>query len=124
MQELTNLRWYKAEAKQIAGLIAELQSEIDRKFPWWWNTDSQEHRQYMQAVKRLQKRYKVKLSLLDQKIRRAEHRIESIEDWETREIAAMVFIDNMTFEAVGDIVGMDRTTVSRTLKRYFIKHPS
>ena len=124
MQELTNLRWYKAEAKQIAGLIAELQSEIDRKFPWWWNTDSQEHRQYMQAVKRLQKRYKVKLSLLDQKIRRAEHRIESIEDWETREIAAMVFIDNMTMEAVGDIVGMDRTTVSRTLKRYFMKQPS
>ena len=124
MQELTNLRWHKAEAKQIAGIIADLQGEIDRKFPWWWNTDSPEHRQYMQAVKRLQKRYKVKLSILGEQIRRAEHRIKSIEDWETREIAAMVFFDNMTMEAVGDIVGMDRTTVSRTLKRYFMKQPS
>ena len=124
MQELTNLRWHKAEAKQIAGYIEELQSEINRKFPWWWNTESKAHRDYIQSLKRLQMLYKVKLSTLNASISKTERRIESIEDWETREIAKMIFFDCMTFEAVGDIVGMDRTTVARTLKRYFSKQPS
>ena len=49
---------------------------------------------------------------------RLEGVIDCIDDIEVKAIARMRFIDNMKWEAIGEIVHLERTTCSKKLRKY------
>ena len=59
-----------------------------------------------------------KFDELVSEVQRIEEYIESIDDAEIRVIARMRFIENKDWQVIGDEMYMDRTTVSRKMKRF------
>ena len=83
------------------------------------NNNSSPIERYVLKKEKLLEKLQNKFDELLAEIQRIEDVIENIDDVEIRLIARKRFIENKDWQIIGDEMFMDRTTVSRKLKRYF-----
>ena len=121
MRNLNNVYWLKKEIKQITEQIQELTMYQGSSFTGMsggcgGNTSPIE-RYVLRKEKLIEKLQKLTDELVCE-VQRLEEFIENIDDAEIRIIARKRFIENKDWQIIGDEMYMDRTTVSRKLKRY------
>lgn len=63
-------------------------------------------------------RYKCRIEQLERECEETEEYIENIQDSLTRRIFRMHFIEGNTLEKVGNRVGLEKSSVSKRIKRY------
>ena len=74
--------------------------------------------QYYIKKEALVEKLNQKIEKYTEELIRVEGILERIEDPEVRAIARMRFVQNMKWEEIGDKMYMERTTVSKKLRRY------
>lgn len=121
MKNLNNVYWLKKEVKQITEQIQELTMYQGSSFSGvsggGGGNGSPIERYLLRKERLIEKLQKLTDELVNE-IQRVEEYIESIDDAEIRVIARKRYIENKDWQIIGDEMFMDRTTVSRKLKRY------
>ena len=120
MRNLNKIYWLKKEVKQIEEQIAELTYYTGASFtgaPSGSNNTSPVEMFVLKEERLLDKLEKTKAKLIEE-VQRVEEYIEGIDDAEIRVIARKRFIENKDWQVIGDEMYMDRTTVSRKMKKY------
>lgn len=121
MRGFNKVYWLKKEIEQITEQIKELtlySSPSLSGIPSGSRSKSSPVETYVIKKERLTEKLKKKINELFEEVLRMEKFIESIEDIEIRLIARKRFIENKDWQVIGDEMYMDRTTVSRKLKKY------
>ncbi len=75
--------------------------------------------QLNEKLQRICEEILTEIERIDECIENIKNYIENIEDAEVRVIARKRFIENKTFQAIGDEMYIDKTTAYKKLKRYF-----
>lgn len=121
MKELNTLYWLKKERKQIENQIKELTvlSAVAMSGMPKGNQVSSPVERFNERLEQLKEKLQRICAEILTETERIEEYIENIDDAEVRVIARMRFIDNKTFQAIGDELYMARTTAYEKLKRYF-----
>lgn len=120
MKNLNKVYWLKKEIEQITDQIKELSLYSGTNLsgmPSAHNNDSMVERYIIKKDKLIEK-LEEKFAELVTEVQRIEEFIEGIDDAEIRVIARKRFIENKDWQDIGDEMYMDRTTVSRKLKKY------
>ena len=121
MKNLNKVYWLKKEIEQITDQIKELtvyKGSALSGMPGGSGDNSSPIERYVLKKERLMDKLQKKFDELVSEVQRIEEYIESIEDAEIRVIARMRFIENKDWQVIGDEMYMDRTTVSRKMKRF------
>ena len=121
MKNLNKVYWLKKEIEQIADQIKELtfyQGASYSGIPSGSHNNTSPIERYVMKKERLMEKLQRKFDELVTEVQRIEEYIESIEDAEIRVIARKRFIENKDWQVIGDEMYMDRTTVSRKIKKY------
>lgn len=121
MRNLNNVYWLKKEIKQITEQIQEMTMYQGSSFSGipsgGGGGGSPIERYVLRKEKLIEKLQKLTDELVCE-VQRVEEYIESIDDAEIRVIARKRYIENKDWQIIGEEMFMDRTTVSRKLKRY------
>ena len=121
MKNLNKVYWLKKEIEQITDQIKELSVYQGASFtgaPGGSNNNTSPIERYVMKKERLMEKLQKKTDELVTEVMRIEVFIESIEDAELRVIARKRFLENKDWQVIGDEMYMDRTTVSRKMKKY------
>lgn len=121
MKNLNKLYWLKKEKLQIESQIKELtvlSAVATDGTPNGSNVSSPVERFYVR-LEQLREKLQSKRDEILAETERIEEYIENIEDAEIRLIARKRFIDNKTYQVIGDEIYTDGSTVRKKLKRYF-----
>ena len=121
MTNLNKVYWLKREIAQITDLIKELtvyQGAALSGMPSGTHDNTSPIERYALRKEKLIEKLKAKSEELDTEYQRAEEYIEGIEDTVIRQIARKRFLENKDWQDIGDEMYMDRTTVSRKMKKY------
>lgn len=121
MNGLNKLYFLKIEIKEIKDEIdnlSELQSVELSGMPHG-NSISNPTAQYFIKKQKLIEKLNKKLEKYIDELTRIENIIGDIEDAEIRLIARYKFVDNLTWEEIGEIIHRDRSVCYRKLKKYF-----
>ena len=121
MKNLNKVYWLKKEIEQITDQIKELtvyKGSALSGMSGGGGDQSSPIERYVLKKERLMDKLQKKFDELVSEVQRIEEYIESIEDAEIRVIARMRFIENKDWQVIGDEMYMDRTTVSRKMKRF------
>ena len=124
MRNLNNVYWLKKEIKQITEQIQELtiyQGSSFSGIPSGNGGGGSPVERYVLRKEKLIERLQKFTDELVCEVQRIEEYIESIDDAEIRVIARKRYIENKDWQIIGDEMFMDRTTVSRKLKKYIEK---
>lgn len=123
MKKLNKLYWLKQEKKQIENQIKELTvlSAVSMSGMPSSSKVSSPVERFNIRLEQLKEKLQRKCEEILTETERIESYIENIEDDEIRVIARMRFIENKTFQVIGDELYMARTTAYEKLKRYFEK---
>ena len=121
MKKLNTLYWLKQEKAQIENQIKELTvlSAVSMSGMPKGSTVSSPVERFNERLERLKEKLQRKCEEILTETERIESYIESIEDAEVRVIARKRFIENKTFQAIGDEMYIEKTTAYKKLKRYF-----
>lgn len=111
INELSELCYIKKEIAQIQRELAELERKRFHKKEDLLEVDKNSN-------KELEKALNINLFTLQRKRVEAEEFLGNIEDAEMRLIFRLRIINNMSFEKIGEEIGMDRRTVSRKFYQY------
>ena len=121
MKKLNTLYWLKKEKIQIENQIKELTvlSAVSMSgMPSGSNVSSPVER-FNIRLEQLKEKLQRKCAEILTETERIENYIESIEDAEVRVIARKRFIENKTFQVIGDEIYIDKSTAYKKLNRYF-----
>jgi molecular chaperone GrpE (heat shock protein) len=121
MKKLNTLYWLKQEKIQIENQIKELtvlSAEAMSGMPSGSTVSSPVER-FNERLEKLKEKLQRKCAEILNETERIEEYIENIEDAEVRVIARKRFIENKTFQAIGDEMFIEKTTAYKKLKRYF-----
>lgn len=121
MKKLNRLYWLKQERIQIENQIKELTvlSAIAMSGMPSGSTVSSPVERFNERLEQLKEKLQRKCDEILTETERIEIYIENIEDAEVRVIARKRFIDNKTFQTIGDELYIDKTTAYKQLKKYF-----
>ena len=123
MKNLNKIYWLRREIEQITDQIKSLTVMCGGSsfsgMPGGSNKNSSPIERYVLRKEKLLEKLQSKFDELLAEIQRIEDVIEGIDDVEIRLIARKRLIENKDWQIIGDEMFMDRTTVSRKLKRYF-----
>lgn len=123
MKNLNKIYWLRQEIKQITEQINALTvmcgSASYSAIPGGNNNNSSPIERYVLRKEKLLEKLQSKLDELIAETQRIEDVIEGIDEVEIRLIARKRFIENKDWQIIGDEMFMDRTTVSRKIKKYF-----
>ena len=121
MRKINTLYWLKLERIQIENQIKELTvlSAISLNGMPSGSQVSSPVEQFNIRLEQLKEKLQRKCAEILSETERIESYIENIEDAEVRVIARKRFIDNKTFQVIGDEMYIDGTTARKKLKRYF-----
>lgn len=123
MKNLNKLYWLKQEVKQIENQIRELTilSAFEMSGMPSSNSVSSPVEQFYAKLDKLRtKLQKAKEKVADE-VERLESYIEGIEDEEIRTLARARYLECKTWEVIGEENHMERTTVSKKVRKYFGK---
>lgn len=123
MKKLNKLYWLKQEKAQIENQIKELTvlSAVSMSgMPSGSNVSSPVER-FNIRLEQLREKLQRKCEEILTETENIEEYIENIEDAEVRVIARKRFIENKTFQTIGDEMFIEKTTAYKKLKRYFKK---
>lgn len=121
MKNLNKVFWLKKEIEQITDQIKSLtvySGSALSGMPNGSNDNSSPIERFILRKEKLMEKLQKKTDELVAEVQRIEEYIESIDDAELRVIARKRFIENKDWQVIGDEMYMDRTTVSRKMKRY------
>ena len=121
MKNLNALYWLKQEITQIENQIKEitvLSAASITGMPKGNNVSSPVEKFY-ERLEKLREKLQAKLDQYIVEKERIEDYIESIDDAEVRVIARKRFIENKTYQVIGDEMYTDGSTARKKLKRYF-----
>ena len=120
---LNNLYWLKKEKTQIENQIKELTvlSAMAMNGMRSETTSSSPVERFNIRLESLREKLQRKCEEIIAETERIEEYIENIEDAEIRLIARKRFIENKTFQVIGDEIYTDGSTVRKKLKRFFEK---
>lgn len=121
MRGFNKVYWLKKEIEQITEQIKELTLYSSPSFsgnPSGCRSNASPVELYVIKKERLMEKLHKKIKELFEEMLRMEKFIEGIKDVEIRLIARKRFIENKDWQVIGDEMYMDRTTVSRKLKKY------
>ena len=123
MKNLNKIYWLRREIDQITDQIKSLTIMCGGTsysgMPSGSNNNSSPIERYVLRKEKLLEKLQSKFDELLAEIQRIEDVIEGIDDVEIRLIARKRFIENKDWQIIGDEMYMDRTTVSRKIKKYF-----
>lgn len=121
MKELNTLYWLKKERKSIENQIKELTvlSAVSMSGMPNGNKVSSPVERFNERLEQLKEKLQRKCEEILTETERIEESIENIEDAEIRVIARKRFIDNKTYQTIGNELYIDGTTARKKLKRYF-----
>ena len=121
MRKINTLYWLKLERIQIENQIKELTvlSAVSLNGMPSGSQVSSPVEQFNIRLEQLKEKLQRKCAEILSETERIETYIENIEDAEVRVIARKRFIDNKTFQVIGDEMYIDGTTARKKLKRYF-----
>lgn len=121
MKNLNRLYWLKQERMQIENQIKELTvlSAVPMSGMPSGSTVSSPVERFNERLEQLKEKLQRKCAEILTETERIEEYIENIEDAEIRVIARKRFIDNKTYQVIGDEMFVDGTTARKKLKRYF-----
>ena len=121
MKKLNTLYWLKQEKAQIENQIKELTvlSAVAMSGMPSGSTVTSPVERFNIRLEQLKEKLQRKCEEILTETERIEKYIENIEDAEVRVIARKRFIENKTFQAIGDEMFIDKTTAYKKLKRYF-----
>ena len=123
MKKLNTLYWLKKERIQIENQIKELTvlSAVSMSGMPSGSTVSSPVEQFNIRLEQLKEKLQRKCAEILAETERIEAYIENITDADVRVIARKRFIENKTFQTIGDEMYIDKTTAYKKLKRYFDK---
>ena len=121
MKKLNKLYWLKQERTQIENQIKELTvlSAVSMSGMPKGNKVSSPVEKFNERLEQLKEKLQRKCAEILAETERIEALIENIEDEAVRVIARKRFIENKTFQEIGDELFIDKTTAYKKLKRYF-----
>ena len=121
MKNLNKLYWLKKEKVQIENQIKELTvlSTVAMDGTPSGHSVSSPVERFSVRLERLMEKLQQKRDEILAETERIENYIENIEDAEIRLIARKRFIDNKTYQVIGDEIYTDGSTVRKKLKRFF-----
>ena len=121
MKKLNKLYWLKQERIQIENQIKELTvlSAVAMSGMPSGNKVSSPVERFNERLEKLKEKLQRKCAEILTETERIEEYIENIEDAEVRVIARKRFIDNKTFQAIGDELYIDKSTAYKKLDKYF-----
>ena len=121
MKKLNKLYWLKREKVQIENQIKELTvlSAVSMNGMPKGNKVSSPVERFNERLERLKEKLQRKCAEILTETERIEEYIENIEDAEVRVIARMRFIENKTFQSIGEELFIDKSTAYKKLERYF-----
>ena len=121
MKKLNTLYWLKQEKAQIERQIEELTvlSAVQMNGMPSGSKVSSPVEKFYERLERLKQKLQRKCAEILTETERIENYIENIEDAEVRVIARMRFIENKTFQAIGDELYIDKSTAYKKLDKYF-----
>ena len=121
MKKINTLYWLKQEKAQIENQIKELTvlSAVSMSgMPSGSNVSSPVER-FNIRLEQLKEKLQKKCAEILTETERIEEYIENIEDAEIRVMARMRFIENKTFQTIGDELYVDKSTAYKKLKQFF-----
>ena len=120
MRKLNTLYWLKREREQIENQIKELTvlSAVSMSGMPSGSTVSSPVEKFNERLEQLKSKLQRKCEEILTETERIEAYIENIDDAEIRVLARKRFIDNKTFQTIGDEMFIDKTTAFKKLKRY------
>ena len=74
-----------------------------------------------EKVMRTEKRYEQKIEMLSRECEEVENYIESITDSLTRRIFRMYYVEGLSQKAIGNVVHMDRSYISKKINIFYKK---
>lgn len=110
--------------KQKDKIITDKVTGSMRDFPYTQQhfnvtgVDLEEHDNRIRRINELQRKRRNKLADLIEKETEIHDYIYSISESEVRQIFTMRFIDGLDFEGIGKKLHLERTTVSKKMKKY------
>lgn len=121
MGRFNKLYWLKKEQSQIESQIKELTvlSAVNMNGLPSGSKVSSPVESYNEKLENLRERLQRKCDEIVTEIKRIEDDIERIEDDETRLIARKRCIGCKTYEAIGNELFLDKSTICKKLKGYF-----
>ena len=121
MKKLNTLYWLNQEKAQIEDQIKELTvlSAVGMSGMPSGNNVSSPVEMFNIRLEQLKEKLQRKCEEILVETERIESHIENIEDVEVRVIARKRFIENKTYQAIGDELYIEKTTAYKKLKRYF-----
>ena len=123
MRNLNTLYWLKQEKAHIENQIKELTvlSAVSMSgMPSGSNVSSPVER-FNIRLEQLKEKLQRKCAEILTETERIESYIENIQDAEVRVIARMRFIENKTFQTIGEELFIDKSTAYKKLKKYLEK---
>ena len=120
MKKLNTLYWLKHEKTQIENQIKELTvlSAVAMSGMPSGSTVSSPVERFNERLEQLKDKLQRKCAEILTETERIEAYIENIEDVEVRVIARKRFIENKTFQTIGDELYLDKSTAYKKLDRY------
>ena len=121
MKKINTLYWLKQEKAQIENQIKELTvlSAVSMSgMPSGSNISSPVER-FNIRLEQLKEKLQKKCAEILEETERIEEYIENIEDADIRVMARMRFIENKTFQTIGDELYVDKSTAYKKLKQFF-----
>lgn len=121
MIKLNRLYWLKKEVVQIENQIKELTilSAFEMSGMPSGNSVSSPVEQFYNRLDKLRTKLIKAKAKVAEEVERLESYIEGIEDEEIRTLARARYLECKTWEVIGEENNMERTTVSKKVKRYF-----
>ena len=121
MKGLNKLYWLKKEKAQIENQIKELTvlSAVSMSGMPKGNKVSSPVERFNERLEQLTEKLQRKCDEILIETERIETYIENIDDAEVRVIARMRFIENKTFQVIGDELFIDKSTAYKKLDKYF-----
>ena len=121
MKKLNTLYWLKQEKIQIEDQIKELTvlSAVSMSGMPSGSTVSSPVEKFNVRLEQLREKLQRKCAEILTETERIENYIENIEDAEVRVIARKRFIENKTFQTIGDELYIDKSTAYKKLDKYF-----
>ena len=121
MKKLNTLYWLKQERIQIENQIKELTvlSAVSMSGMPSGSTVSSPVERFNIRLEQLREKLQRVCDEILSETERIEAYIENIDDAEVRVIARKRFIENKTFQTIGDEMFIDKSTAYKKLNRYF-----
>lgn len=121
MKKLNTLYWLKREKEQIENQIKELTvlSAVSMSGMPSGSKVSSPVERFHERLEKLTEKLQRKCAEILTETERIEEYIENIEDAEVRVIARKRFIENKTFQVIGDEMYIDKSTAYKKLGKYF-----